>query len=162
MRNSIYEIAHSPIPMERRARAGNMPDWFYEQVCDYAVNHGPLEREASIRELSGLLGYPCKANEADKLILPPQIKLSFFRQRFACFKTAAAALAQTDYAAFAGLAPSASLSSTLARLSRSYENRRGIYIYSAETGALVTLDYWLRNADFSHPFYIGGIIDYYC
>ncbi|MBS5549066.1 MAG: DUF945 domain-containing protein [Oscillospiraceae bacterium] len=44
----------------------------------------------------------------------------------------------------------------------SYEDQRGIYIYSPETDSLVTLEYWLRNADLSRPFYIGGTIDYLC
>ena len=38
----------------------------------------------------------------------------------------------------------------------SYEDQRGIYIYSPETDSLVTLEHWLRSADLSRPFYIGG------
>lgn len=46
-------------------------------------------------------------------------------------------------------------------LQDSYEDQRGIYIYSPETDSLVTLEHWLRSADLSQPFYIGGTIDYH-
>ena len=44
MHNSIYEVSRSPVPASQRARAGNMPDWFFERVCDYAENPTPRQR----------------------------------------------------------------------------------------------------------------------
>ncbi len=32
MHSSVFEISHAPIPMSKWARAGNLPDWFYEQI----------------------------------------------------------------------------------------------------------------------------------
>ena len=48
MHNSIYEISRSPVPASQRARAGNMPDWFFERVCDYAENPTPRQREEAL------------------------------------------------------------------------------------------------------------------
>lgn len=161
MHNSIYEISRSPIPLDQRTRAGHMPDWFYERICDYAENPGPAGRESAIHALSMLLGRFC-TRERDRLTLSPQIRDVFFRSSFDCFKAAAQALAQTDYSVFAGLAPSPAFPLALSGLNDSYEDPRGIYIYSPETGELVTLERWLRNTDLSRPFYIGGTIDYHC
>ena len=48
MHNSIYEVSRSPVPASQRARAGNMPDWFFERVCDYAENPTPRQREEAL------------------------------------------------------------------------------------------------------------------
>lgn len=40
--------------------------------------------------------------------------------------------------------------------------RMDIYIYVRDDDALIPLDRWLRSADFSSPFYIGGTIKYHC
>lgn len=160
MHNKIYEISRHPIRSDQRARAGHMPEWFYERVCDYAKNPSPTGRESAIQALSNLLGSFC-IREGDKFSLSPQIKASFFRRSYDCFKAAAKTLAQTDYGVFAGLSPSSTFLLTLDTLNDSYEDPHGIYIYCPEAGTLVTLEHWLRSADLSHPFYIGGIIEYY-
>ena len=59
MHNSIYEVSHSPIPASQRARAGNMPDWFFERVCDYAENPTPRQREEALGVLFKTLGRFC-------------------------------------------------------------------------------------------------------
>ena len=51
MHNSIYEVSRSPVPASQRARAGNMPDWFFERVCDYAENPTPRQREEALGSL---------------------------------------------------------------------------------------------------------------
>lgn len=161
MHSSIFEISHSPIPVERRARAGNLPDWFYEQVCHYAENPGPGRRETAIQALSNVLGPHC-VRERDRLLLSPKIRESFFRRSYLCFKAAAEALAQTEYPVFAGISPSAAFPLALSGLNESYEEPHGIYIYSTEHGTLVTLERWLRHAELSQPFYLGGTIYYHC
>lgn len=160
MHNNIYEISCNPIPAEQRARAGNIPGWFYEQICDYAENPGSAKRELAIQTLSKLFGNFC-IRDGDKFILSPQIRASFFRKSYSYFKAAAEVLSHTDYDIFSGLTPSPAFQLALSGLNDSYEDTRGIYIYSTETELLVTLEYWLRNADLSLPFYIGGVVDYH-
>ena len=41
MHSFVYELARTPVRPDCYARAGNLPDWFYEQVCDYAENTDP-------------------------------------------------------------------------------------------------------------------------
>lgn len=160
MHRSVYEVTHKPIPISQRTRAGNLPDWFYERVCDYAENTTPEQREAAIRALSLSLGPGCDRN-GDRLMLSPTVRDTFFRESYHCFRTAAKALSMTDYAVFAGVQPAPAFQAALSGLNDSYEDTRGIYIYSTETELLVTLEYWLRNADLSLPFYIGGVVDYH-
>ena len=161
MHNSIYEVSLSPVPVDQRARAGNMPDWFFERICDYAENPTPRQREEALGVLFKTLGRFC-TKEGEKFSLSPQIKEEFFQTRYECFRAAAEALAQTNYAIFAGMRAAPAFQLALDGLRDSYEDQRGIYIYSPETDSLVTLEYWLRNADLSRPFYIGGTIDYHC
>lgn len=161
MESHIYEISHTPVPANQYARAGNIPDWFYERVCSYAENTNKEKRETAIQEFSDYLGDFCVRN-GDKFILSAQIKKIFFRGSYECFKAAAEILAQTDYDVFAGTLVSRAFYLALAGLNDSYEDQRGIYVYYSETRELVTLEHWLRVEDFSHPFYIGGIVDYHC
>ena len=105
---------------------------------------------------------PHCVRERDRLLLSPKIRESFFRRSYLCFKAAAEALAQTEYPVFAGISPSAAFPLALSGLNESYEEPHGIYIYSTEHGTLVTLERWLRHAELSQPFYLGGTIYYHC
>ena len=58
MHSFVYELARTPVRPDCYARAGNLPDWFYEQVCDYAENTDPPQREQAIADLSHFLGPP--------------------------------------------------------------------------------------------------------
>lgn len=160
MLNNIYEVSSTPIPVEQRAKAGNMPDWFFERICDYAENSTSEERESAIQSLSQILGEHC-IREGSRLTVSPEIKQSFFRTPFLCFCAAARRLAQTDYAVFAGIQPAPAFQAALSGLNESYEDIRDIYIYIRDDDALIPLDRWLRSADFSCPFYIGGTIKYH-
>ena len=161
MDSYIYEISHTPIPTNQQARAGNIPDWFYEQVCSYAENTDQARREDAIQEFFDCLGQFC-VRSGDEFILSAQIKETFFRASYDYFKAAAELLAQADYATFAGISISPAFSLALEGLNDSYENQRGSYIYYSETGQLITLERWLRSADLSRPFYIGGTVNYHC
>ena len=92
MHNSIYEVSRSPVPVGQRARAGNMPDWFFERVCDYAENPTPRQREEALEVLFKTLGRFC-TKEGAKFSLSPKIKEEFFQTRYECFRAAAEALA---------------------------------------------------------------------
>ena len=49
MHSSVFEISHAPVPAAKRTRAGNLPDWFYEQICDYTENTDLVQRQDAIR-----------------------------------------------------------------------------------------------------------------
>lgn len=160
MHSSVFEVSHAPIPMADWARAGNLPEWFYEQICSYAENIGPEQRQGTISQLCVALGSLCTL-EGDRLTVSPQIRGTYFRKSYGSFIAAAETLAQTNYEAFSGCRTDQTLLLALDKLNSSYEDKRGFYIYLSETGELMTLDCWLRTADFSKPFYIGGTINYH-
>src|SRR5699024_5566962 len=72
MHSFVYELARTPICPDRYARAGNLPDWFYEQVCDYAENTDLSQREQAIADLSRFLGPLC-TRKGDRLDFAPSL-----------------------------------------------------------------------------------------
>lgn len=160
MHSSVFEVSRKPILESKRAKAGHLPDWFYEQICDYAENPDLGQRQEAINQLHQNLGELCVL-DGDSLTVSPQIRENYFRKSYDYFKAAAEALAQTDYKTFAGKGGTSAFHLALDGLNDSYEDKRGTYIYLAELGELITLDCWLRTADFSAPFYIGGTIKYH-
>ena len=102
MHSFVYELARTRICPDRYARAGNLPDWFYEQVCDYAENTDLSQREQAIADLSRFLGPLC-TRKGDRLDFAPSLRDSFFRKGYVCFWAAAEVLARrpTPYSAAA-------------------------------------------------------------
>ena len=160
MHSNVYEVSTSPIPSQHYARSGNLPDLFYEQICSYAENTDPLQRKQAIHELARFLGPLCRC-VGDQLTFGSDLKDSFFRKGYVCFRAAAEVLAQTAFSVFNGSEIAPAFDSALTGLNDSYEDRYGVYIYTADTGTLETLDHWLRHADLSQPVYIGGVVDYH-
>ena len=160
MHSNVYEVSAIPIPSQRYARAGNLPDWFYEQVCSYAENTDPSQREHAIRELTQFLGPLCCCS-GDRFTFTPSLRDGFFRRGYVCFKAAAEVLAETAFSVFNGSEVAPAFHSALSGLNDSYEDRYSIYIYHAQTEILEPLDRWLRYADLSKPVYIGGVVRYY-
>ena len=81
MHSFVYELARTPVRPDCYARAGNLPDWFYEQVCDYAENTYPPQREQAIADLSHFLGPLC-TRKGDRLDFAPNLRDSFFRRGY--------------------------------------------------------------------------------
>lgn len=160
MHSSVFEISHAPVPTAKWAGAGNLPDWFYEQICDYAENTDMAQRQDAISQFCGALGGLC-ALDGDRFTVSPQIRKNYFRKSYGYFITAAETLVQTSYETFSGCRTDQAFSLAMGKLNSCYEDKRGIYIYLSETDELMTLDRWLRTADFSKPLYIGGTINYH-
>ena len=159
MHSRIFELSHKPIKAADRMTDGDVPEWFFTTVCDYAVPSG--QREQDIDWFTGYFRGLC-SRDGSKLHFAPDIKEKCFREGYEAFKSAASALAETDYATFAGLKENAAFQLARFGLTDSYEDKFGFYIYTPESQALQPLDSWLRNTDTSKPFYVGGTIDYHC
>ena len=119
MHSFVYELARTPVRPDCYARAGNLPDWFYEQVCDYAENTDPPQREQAIADLSHFLGPLC-TRKGDRLDFAPNLRDSFFRRGYVCFRAAAEVLAQTAYAVFSGSEKAPAFDLALSGLNDSY------------------------------------------
>jgi hypothetical protein len=160
MHSTVFEIAENPISPSSYASPGYLPDWFYCSVCDYAEPMTEAEREQSILALERHFGNLC-SRDGDQLRFSPGLKETYFMENHAYFLAAAKALAKTDYDTFAGITPAAAFDLALSSLSESYRDRRSFYIYTPGNRALTPLDSWLRTADLSRPFYVGGTINYH-
>ena len=64
MHSYVYQVSLQPVQSESYAKAGHLPDWFYEQVCSYAENTDPAWREQAIQKLVQFLGPLCTAPAA--------------------------------------------------------------------------------------------------
>ena len=101
MHSYVYQVSLQPVQSEAYAKAGHLPDWFYEQVCSYAENADPAWREQAIQELVQFLGPLC-TRTGSRLTFSHSLRDGFFRRGYVCFKAAAEVLAQTAYAVFSG------------------------------------------------------------
>ena len=100
MHSRIFELSRTPVNASDRMTDGNIPDWFFSAGCDYAVPSG--QREQDIDWLTGYFRGLC-SRDGSKLSFAPDIKEKCFRESYEAFKSAASALAETDYETFAGL-----------------------------------------------------------
>ena len=160
MHNTIYELSDKPIPKSNRATVGSLPAWFFDSVSDGATEISDDAREQEITRLVHCLGSSC-IWDGNKLMLSPDVRQEYFKGAFEYFKKAAAALAETEYAVFSGTAPSAAFDLALQGMAESYSDKFGAYVYDPGIRELFPLDTWIRSADVSKPYYVGGAIDYH-
>lgn len=118
------------------------------------------EREDSITALVSRFGASC-SRSGDRLIFAPSLRGTYFRESFRAFKAAVSALLETDYEAFAGIVSAPAFTAALNSIRESCTDPHGFYyIYTSEK-QLLPLDSWLRTADISQPYYVGGTICYH-
>ena len=67
MHSYVYQVSLQPVQSEAYAKAGHLPDWFYEQVCSYAENADPAWLEQAIQELVQFLGPLCTRTGSRRL-----------------------------------------------------------------------------------------------
>lgn len=159
MYNTIYEISDKPI-CKGRSTLERLPEWFFQTVANSAADMEPQERAASMESLEHRFGELCTRKD-DRLTFLPDFKRAYFREGFRFFRTAAAALAETEYDVFAGVAPSAAFELALQGIAESYADRFGAYVYDPGSGELSALDNWLRSVDETKPYYLGGTVSYH-
>ena len=91
MHSYVYQVSLQPVQSESYAKAGHLPDWFYEHVCSYAENADPAWREQAIQELVQFLGPLC-TRTGSRLTFSHSLRDGFFRRGYVCFKAAAGLL----------------------------------------------------------------------
>lgn len=159
MHSTVFELSERPVPAGRWITPGYLPDWFFSGA-DYAERMSCAEREGSIAALVDCLGGDC-IRQGDCLTFAPVLRERYFRERYRCFHAAAQMLANAEYEVFSGITPAPAFLLALHGLRESYEDRHGFYIYQAARNTLLPLDRWLRSADLSLPYYVGGTIHYH-
>ena len=158
MHSTVYELADHPIAAEKFISPGYLPHWVFTSVADYATEMSGAERADSIATLPEHFGSLCDRS-GDQISFSPQLKQTYFKESHRYFKEAAKALSKTDYDVFAGITPTTAFHLALNSITESYTDKYSFYIY--EDGELSPLDNWLRSADISKPFYVGGTINYH-
>lgn len=158
MHSTVFELSDHPIPAAQQATPGYLPDWFFCSVCDYATRMTDAQREDSITALVNSFGTSC-SRCGDCLTFAPSLRDTYFRENLRYFKAAAVALSETDYETFAGIVTAPAFTAALNGIRESYTDPHGFYIYTPEK--LLPLDNWLRTADISQPYYVGGTINYH-
>lgn len=159
MHNTIYEISDKPI-CKGHSTLERLPEWFFQTVADSAVDMEPNERTASMENLERCFGGLCSRKD-NRLTFASDFKRAYFQDSYRFFHAAAAALAETEYDVFAGVAPATAFELALQGIAESYADKFGAYVYDPDSGELSALDNWLRSVDVTKPYYLGGTVSYH-
>ena len=160
MHSRIFELSENPIPEDERFSQGDVPEWFLNSIADYTDDIPDDQRMSEIDWLVGMFHGLCTA-DGERLSFNPELKEQFFKPRYACFLEAAALLKECTYEAFWGGEGSRKLAHTLFLLNDAYEDKYGFYIYDPAEYELQTIHAWLRGADLSKKYFVGGILDFH-
>lgn len=159
MHSRIFEISHTPIAPEEYLKEYSIPDWFCGAIADYVDED--TDRKSDIEWLLQYLkGAATYSEEDSSLIFQPNAKKKAFSANYIAFRESLNALLSVSEEVFSGESHDQDLSMMMYRLKEAYSNEFGFYIYSHGWG-LRTLDEWLRDADLSKKYYIGGTLDYH-
>ena len=160
MHSRIFEISEKPTPEGERYTYDMLPDWFYGTVADYADIIADESRDNEIQWFVGFFAGQCK-NDGDRISFTDKAAEYHFRRQFGDFLKSASLLGAFSFDAFCGKDGYRALDMTIYELNNAYNDKFGFYVYDRDDDALKTLDNWLREADLSKSYYIGGIIDYH-
>ena len=160
MHSRIYELSEKPVRETERFGFTDVPEWFFSQIADYADDTNEVSRENEIQWFQSFFGDLCTV-DGDKLTFDPDTVGKRLRKRYDIFLEKAEALKNHSYEAFCGKTGAPALELALFELNDAYEDRYGFYVYEPECCSLQTVYAWLRDADLSKPYYVGGIVDYH-
>ena len=160
MHSRIFEISEKPVPEDERYSFEMLPDWFYGSVADYADDIPDDHRDDEIQWLVGFFSGQCQ-NDGDRISFTDKAVEYHFRRSYWDFVKAGSLLSAFSFDAFCGKTGHQALDTTLYGLNKAYNDKFGFYVYDRDRDGLYTLDTWLREADLSEPYYIGGILDYH-
>ena len=159
MHSNIYEVSKQPIPESGYMKVDDLPMWFFADTADYA-SEVPAERRSQEIDWLNDGFYGLCARNGDELVFDPGILGKIFLRKHSRFEIAAK-LAGATYEAFIGGSGSESLLYSLIDLKEAYDDGYGFYIYDRDEDELLTLDTWLRTANLTRHWFVGGIIDYH-
>lgn len=159
MHSRIFEISRTPIDPEDYLKEYSIPDGFCGAIADYVDED--TDRKSDIEWLMQYLnGAATYSEEDDSLSFQPKAMKKVFSAKYIAFRESLNDLSSVSEEVFFGESHDRDLSMMMYRLKEAYSNEFGFYIYSHDWG-LLTLDEWLRDADPSEKYYIGGTLDYH-
>ncbi len=160
MHSRIIELSDKPVAENERYSVEDVPDWFLCSIADYVGEIEESERDCEIGWIAEWFGGLC-TRDGDKLTIVPDAREKFFRPMYSRFLEAAANLMTISYKSYCGEVDGYRMWRAMFELNNAYEDKFGGYVYDPKLCELQTMHEWLRNADLSKPYYVGGIIDYH-
>ena len=161
MHSRIFELSTTPVDEDCRYTSDYVPDWFVDSIADYVQDIDiPEEREDDIEWLASYFHGACLVS-GDMLTFAGDAKEKAFDTLFKEMKARAEKIAKADFDAFCGKRGLEDLEMDVYHLNDAFSAKYGFYICDYETGSLRTIAAWLRDADLSKPYYVGGIVDYH-
>ena len=160
MHSRVFELSEHPIEASDRYSYDWLPDWFYGSIADYAVDIEDKDRNDEIKWFVGFFSGQCK-NDGDRIEFTDKALEYHFRRSYWDFLKAASLLSAMSFDAFCGKNGHQALDTTLYELNSAYNDKFGFYVYDHDSDELKTLDAWLREADLTKSYYMGGIINYH-
>lgn len=160
MHSRVFEISTTPIDAKDQFNTSQLPEWFFHTIADSGDDVPDAEREGSLDWFVRRFGDNCH-RDGDKVSFEPQMKTDYFKKSHEAFLSAASTLTKCSLDEFSGVAPQSEFFRALFTLKSSFENQYSFYVYNKEIDELITMDQWVRNADLTQSYYIGGIIDYH-
>ena len=157
MHSRIFQLESSPVTKEHRISSDDIPEWFCVEIADYVDDLPESARRENIDWLVGSFHGICE-NRGGRLAFHGDAVAYFSDEyRYKKFVENVNRLRNVSLRSFVD--PHSDLSYLLYALQNSYDNKYGFYIWSG--GIIETMDHWVRRADLTKTYYVGGIVDYH-
>ena len=132
----------------------DIPEWFYGPIADYAIESE--DRDEDLNWLRESLEGSAEL-EGNKLTFRKDAAVRHFAGRYEAFVQQMADIQSVTLEEFAGVSGNFSLQ--MHTLNSFYNDEFDFYIY--HNNSFMTLDEWIREADLTHPFFVGRTFDYH-
>lgn len=157
MHSRIFQLESAPVAKEDRISSDGIPEWFCMEIADYVDDLPESYRQENIDWLVESFHGICE-KRGDRLVFHGGAETYFSDEfKYKRFVEDLNRLRNVSLKSFVD--PHSDLSCILFSLQSSYENKYGFYIWS--DGDIETMDHWVRRADLTKTYYVGGIVDYH-
>jgi hypothetical protein len=159
MHSRIIELSEHPIDPDDYLTDFRVPEWFTSSIADYVDSS--TDRTHDIEWFLSAFNGCCNYSPSDQsIVFTPDAKVEFFSDYFKVFQQTAALLSTATLNEFSGMVDFTDLDMSVYKLRSAYDDQFGLYVF-IEEDCLRTLHDWLRGADISKRYYIGGTVDYH-
>lgn len=157
MHSRIFELSRTPVNPEDRFNTNNIPDGFYHNIADYAIDETSRLEDiewfvSCYRPIITL------AENGESITFNHMAKQDYFRLKHQRFIEKAAELSAVSLDAFVGDTPYP-IDFAVYELNDAYKDKFGFYIYYENE--LVPMDEFMRTFSLDGVFYFGGTVDYH-
>ena len=154
MHSRIFELSDEELSEEAWMQMYDIPEWFYGTVADYAKESENRDADLGwLREsLKGVATL-----EGNTLSFCDDARVVYFKGKHEAFLRQLDELKSVTLEEFAGTTDN--FSTKMHFLNSLYNEEFEFYFYHND--CFRTMDEWLRYADLTHPFFVGGVFDYH-